>query len=365
MELRELFGKINQGLSIAEAVMNGTGVTDPRIALAGFFNRRISTVEGYHRSLDYLIYPNYDDIPSLHHREIVTFRSGKNRLTGYLMKVKSPKGVVLCVHGYNSLSDNGNALFHEFFLKEGFDVFAIDLTSCGRSEGLGIAGLHQSALDVVSAENYLASRRDTKRLPLFLFGHSWGAYGCLASLNFNLKPVGVFAFSGFTNPYELMVGTAEGKVGPFAGIGRDDFIKALQERGGEYWNLSAIDGINNAPDTNIYLFHGSEDTTIKKGVNAVAGHRFKGHHVKTYLLKGRNHGNLFYTEESLKYNNAVRQLAKQTLEPYGGKLKNAPKDVIENFLASFDKMRCSVLDAKTFSYVSSGLEESLGVSTVK
>lgn len=365
MELRSLFAKINQGLSIAEAALNGHGITDPRIALAGFFNRRISTVESYHQSLDYLIYPNYEDIPLLHSRKIVTFLSGENHLRGYLMEVKSPRGIVLCVHGYNSLSDNGNALFHEFFLKEGFDVFALDLTACGRSEGIEIPGLHQSALDVVAAEHYLSSRSDLKTLPLFLFGHSWGAYGCLASLNLNAKPVGVFAFSGFTDPYELMVGTAKGKVGPLAGIGRDDFIQALQERGGEYWNLSALEGIKHASDTNIYLFHGSEDKTIPLGVNAVAGHTFQGHHVKRYLLKGRNHGDLFYTEESLKYNNAVKELAQQTFAPYEGKWRKAPKDIVETFLSSFDKMKCSVLNQETFSYVSSGLVESLALSTIK
>lgn len=350
MDLKNLLGKLSQGISIADAILNSEGKFDPRIVLAGFLDRRISTVESFEHSNDYFLMPSYRDFPNLAKREIVTFPSGKNKLTGYIYRSELPKGVVIVVHGYNALADNCMAQFSSLFLASGYDVFAIDLTACGRSEGHHLDGMYQAALDVVEAENYLLSRKEFSHLPFFLFGHSWGAYGCLASLNVSSLPLAVFSFAGFSTPIDIMLGTVSGKIGPLSKMNREGLDEALKERNEKYWNLSAIDGINNSAKTNVYLFHGEKDKTVPYKKFSVVGNSFQSNNVKQAILKDRDHNNLFYDDDSVKYFSDVLKNMKTALE--GEKqIFKARKDLKEEFLNSFDRMKCCQLNKEIFSYI--------------
>lgn len=355
MDLKNVLAKMSQGVSIADAVLNSEGILDPRIVLAGFLDRRISTVESFEKSNDYYLFPSFRDFPNLANREVVKFLSGKNRLTGYIYRVSSPKGVVIVAHGYNALADNCISQFSSRFLDDGYDVFAIDLTACGRSEGYHLDGMYQSALDIVAAEKYLLSRKEFSILPLYLFGHSWGAYGCLASLNISTLPVAVFSFAAFSTPVDLMIGSVSSKIGPLSKINNDGLNEALRERGGEYWNLSAIDGVINAKKTNIYLFHGNKDERIPYKKFSVAGNKFSNKNVKEFILENRGHNNLFYTDESISYQAAVMELMK-TIFNKSKNISKATKETQERFENSFNRRLSRVPNPKIFEYISSEMD---------
>ena len=341
MDFKTIFGKMNQGLSIAEALSEGKALTDPRIAVSAFLNRRISTMEEYEDSFASLLYPSRHDYPELQEREVVSFRSGTNELKGYLYRVLAPRGIVLCVHGYHSLSDNANANFQAFFVRQGFDVFAMDLTACGRSDGFSIVGMQQAAFDVVAAETYLSSRPSLALLPLYLFGHSWGAYGVLASLNFNTTPKAVFAFSGFTDPVSLMLGSAESKVGTIPEAQKEGLIEALKERDPNHYRLSAVTGIENAKHTDVYLFHGEEDKAISKDIAAAAQSYSRPVAVRWIPVCG--HSDLFYSAASRAYVTDVKALLANTVGKYK-KVSQIPAQEKADFQNHFDRRLCAVLE---------------------
>lgn len=350
MDIKSLLGKINQGVSIMDAVFSSDNVADPKIALAGFLDRRISTPQTFQESNDYFLYPSFRDFPLIQRREVLSFPSGKNHLTGYLYKTLSPKGIIIFVHGYNSLADGYMSQFVTTFTESDYDVFAIDLTCCGRSEGLYLDGMFQSALDVVAAEEYIKSRVEYRFLPVFLLGHSWGAYGCLASLNLSSLPLGVFAFSAFSNPMDLMLGNASTKVGNIVDLTKESLEEAMKERSAEYWNLSAIDGINKSKDTYINLYHAKNDRTVVYGKYSVAGNNFENPNVRTTLIKNRDHNNLFYTDESAEYEENVKKTFKEKY-PKQKRISKMPKEMQEEFLHSFDRKRMAVLNANIFNSI--------------
>lgn len=345
MDWKAFFGKINNGVAIADALLNGESLLDPNIGLAAMFDRRISTVDGYFSSYDPLLVLTRNDFPELKHRQEIIFKSGKNRLYGYLYQPKvSPKGIVLCVHGLNSLSDNHNAIFQAHFLNRGYVVFAIDLTASGRSGGLQIDGLHQSALDIAEAEKYLKSRTDLNRLPIALFGHSWGGYGVAASLALDNTPVAVVALSGFKCPIDEMVGLVASKAGPLAESQRPSLTKALQERAGQYALLSAEEAIKKNKKTRVLLIHGTEDKIVPYPKVATAGCDYHQRNVKKIILKGRTHTDLFFSDPSVAYMEKVEKMKKELVDKYGKSPADCPKEDMNAFLSSFDKRMTCVLD---------------------
>lgn len=343
MDFQTILGKINQGVSIADSLLNSGRGFSPSVVISGIFDRRISTISSFQKSNDYFLYPSFEDMPSLASREIVAFPSRKNYLAGYLYRVLSPKGMVIVVHGYNALADNSMSLFPEYFIQHGYNVFSIDFTACGRSEGLSIPGLEESAFDVLAAEEFLKQRNEFSSLPLFLLGHSWGAYGVLASLNFNQAPKAVFAFAGFTTPVDMMLGSAQNKVGSLIDNGKEDFINALKKRDPDCWNLSAIEGIEKAKNTDIYLFQGKEDKIVLPHF-AVSNFSYSNPRVHSFFFENRGHNNLFYNEESILYAHSVKERANQIFQPYKGKIISAPKEIKDSFLQSSDKRKCCILD---------------------
>lgn len=154
-------------------------------------------------------------------------------LRGYLYRNGLSKGLVLYVHGIKGQADDYYAIGEDYFVRKGYDVFAIDLTASGRSEGMGIDGLHQSALDVKAAYEYIRSRGDFEHCPIYFFGHSWGAYGVAASLNFpNVRPCAIAAMSGFNTPLEEMLALPSSALGIPLDIGKEDLKAALKAREG-------------------------------------------------------------------------------------------------------------------------------------
>lgn len=105
----------------------------------------------------------YDYYKKDYSRINVSFKSGENTLQGYIYGSKNDKGLIVFAHGIGC--------GHEYRLSEitwfvdmGWRVFAYDGTGCCTSEGNGIKGLPQSALDMDSAltfvENDFGSNSD-------------------------------------------------------------------------------------------------------------------------------------------------------------------------------------------------------------
>lgn len=359
MDWYSLLGKINQGASVAKSLLEKEGRLDPSVALGALFDRRISTIDSFHASFEYLTENSYEDYPSLAHRDVYTFQNDrKTKLVLYGYRHPSPKGIVLCVHGLNALSDNHSAAFHDYFLQHGYDVFALDLSACGRSGGFGIPGLHQSALDVASAVAFIHSIAEFSPLPICLFGHSWGAYGVGASLSLNSLPVAACCIAGFEDPWAIMLGLPKSKVGPIAELSQDSVKEAMIARGGDLCFLSASESIENA-SIPVLLVHGDQDNvTGMKGVSLTA-HKYHRRGIEKIIKKGCGHVNVFYPKEVNEYRAKVQEMVAPLKKKYGSAAK-LPEEVRAELVSSFSKAMCTQLDQKLFERIEALFAHSCG-----
>ena len=166
MDKKKVLEGLFTGLEIANSVRNSGSKMDPSVALSAVFSRRMSDEESFASSIESKIYLSRKDFPLLSSREEFRFVSGKNRLAGYLYRAEGiAKGLVLYVHGIKGQADDNYAIWQNRFVASGYDVFAIDLTASGRSEGLGIDGLSQSAVDANNAFSFLTSCSDIPHEP--------------------------------------------------------------------------------------------------------------------------------------------------------------------------------------------------------
>jgi len=347
MDWKKTLGRINSGVKITSNIIESGTILDPNIILSAAFDRRISTYQEFLSSYEPYLRLDWRDFPTLSHPKRIAFKSENNLLRGYLYLPHNPLGIVLAVHGINSLSNNHNAIFHDHFFRRGFAVLAIDLTACGESEGLGIKGLHQSALDVASALKWIHGQEKLNSLPLYLFGHSWGGYGVCASLAFDTSPKAIASFSGFLDPWAMILGLPENYVGEIAHIGESKVHEAYAIRAGEFAFLSAYEAINNSQKTQVLLVHGSQDEVIKPR-SALAYASYTNPRIRTIIRNNADHNNLFYSKECRLYQNEVGKSLKELKKAYGRKVSDVPSSALEAFKSSFSREKCSVLDEELF-----------------
>jgi hypothetical protein len=332
-------------LKIAKAAYVYGGLFGARIAQIGIFDKRGSSIEEYERSFDYRLYKTRKDYPALAKRSVLHFPSGENTLTGYLYRVASPKGLVLAVHGFASLADGDGCAYQDYFVRHGYDVFAIDLTASGRSEGSSTIGLHQSAYDVAAAEKAIHANKSLAALPLFLIGHSWGAFGVSASLNFDQSPRAVCEMSGYYQPDIAMASLVRQHAGPFADATKWQMDDALKERAGDDAFLSALKGMSKAKKTHLILVHGDQDDVIDfkdASIFAQSG-VIKNTHVLKLLQKGKKHDGVWFTAKAGVYAAQMKQAAKELLDQYKT-WGDVPSETLAAFNALVDPEKASELD---------------------
>jgi len=360
MDVNKILAGLRMGLNIADAVKEAGGdILDPNVGLTLFFDRRFSNASTLGRTVDSLVYLFRDDFPSLSFREVVSFPSCGNTLKGYLYRTAQTwhKGLVLYVHGLTGQADDIYAIGQDRFLSAGYDVFAIDLTASGRSGGNGIPGLHQSALDVKAATEYLSTRGDLNGMPLFFFGHSWGAYGVAASLNFaSVRPHAVAAVSGFDNPLAEMMAIPQEKVGFPIPVDRAPLEEALRRRAGEHYSLSASRGIAES-GVPALVVHGQDDHTVPFAVSTYA--MLGTSHAEKLLLPG-GHMDLFFSPEAASRAKETKQKAGAMLKTEKIDLASLPKESLEQLRSCFDRRGNSILNERLFGAVDAFFTEHAG-----
>lgn len=133
---------------------------------------------------EYTVRYYYEHYEKDYPREEVTLLSGENTLHAYIYGQQNDKALLVFGHGSGG--------FHEdymdhivWFVDHGYRVFASDLTGSGNSGGKGIMGMPQSAIDMDAILTYIENDPELSGMKKVLYGHSWGAYGVTAVLNFD------------------------------------------------------------------------------------------------------------------------------------------------------------------------------------
>lgn len=170
------------------------------------------------------VFPRYDKeqeelteslMALVEQREYVTFDSGEYELQGYYYMTSDGKSnqLVVIAPGLNSGADNYLRQI-EYFVSDGFDVFAFDSTGSCNSTGKSQIGFSQEVYDLDAALGYVESNYQYE--DVYLFGHSRGGYSVCAMLGSEHEISAVATISGLNSAMEAVMGLSGKYVGKLA-----------------------------------------------------------------------------------------------------------------------------------------------------
>lgn len=293
------------------------------------------------------IQQTYDDLSRDFARSEVKFMSEDNELTGYLYgPAKDPKGLVVISHGIGGGADS---YIQEatYFAKRGYRVLSFSNTGSHESEGAGTTGLSQSVIDLDAALDYVEAQEEFEKLPVFLYGHSWGGYAVTAILNYDHEIAGVVSVAGYNTPMEMIMEWAEPSLGmlrypeyPYIWI----YQKLLF---GGASNLSAAEGINSV-ETPVLVIHGTEDEAIAYDGASIMAHRDEITNPNVVFMtcdeeNQNGHTNLYMAKSATAYRADLEEEMQLLRAEYGG-AQNIPEDVLDDWYADVDREKASELD---------------------
>ena len=185
-----------------------------------------------------------------------------HRLAGYKYsrEGQKPKALFVFVHGLCGSHKNYLDVCN-FFVSNGYAVFAYDATGNGESEGKKVGGFAQGLADLDYVLNYVKALPEYQGLSIMLMGHSWGGF-CVANiLNFHPDVKAVVSVSGFDTSIALLKQYSEAHMGKMAALLMP--YVSLYERicWGKYAKTSGCDGFANS-QAKVMVIHSSDDATV-------------------------------------------------------------------------------------------------------
>ncbi len=292
------------------------------------------------------------DYASMSEREEIPFKCHNETLMGYLYQASNPHGVIICAHGVGSLADSNNAQYENYFINQGWDVFAIDMTACGQSTGKGMKTLHESKFCVKYAIETVSKHQMTKGLPIYLIGHSWGGYGVIAGSD-KTDVKAVVSFAAYDTPAGMMYSFAEARAGAIVSLSKPGFDFALTAFYGNESYVAASDVIKRNRDIKYYVVQGDVDNTVILKNYSVYDHvydkEFKN--TKSVLLEGIGHSSPWKSKEAHDYYASYIEPGLEDLHKQYG--KTIPEDKLGAFVATIDKEKSSELNLSLMNDINS------------
>lgn len=298
---------------------------------------------------EYTIYQTYDDLSRDYGREQVTFMSEDHQLTGYLYgPARDAKGIVVISHGIGGGADS-YIKEAAYFAKRGYRVLSFSNTGSHESEGEGTMGLSQSVIDLDAALDYIEAQEEFEKLPVLLFGHSWGGYAVTSILNYDHEIAAAASVAGYNTPMEMIMEWSKPNMGAISYVAYPYILAYQKVLFGAASNLSAAEGIDSV-DTPVLIIHGTQDEVVSYNGASIISHRDEITNPNTVFLtwdkEGANgHTNLFYSSEALEYAAELEESMDALLKEYRVESEEKlPKTVRDAWYESVDRARVSELD---------------------
>ena len=299
----------------------------------------------------------YEDFVNEYNQRIVNFPSGDNQLTGYIYGENSDKGIVVVAHGIGGGADSYFAQV-KHFIDNGYCVFAYDCTGSHMSEGKTTNGFPQAVLDLNAALNWL-NTQDNLSKPVLLFGHSWGGYAVASILNYDHEIAAVVSISGVNSAFEIVNDQAIDMMGVF-GYTQIPTLNLVQYlKFGRAAGYTAVEGINSTTIP-ILIIHGKEDTVVPYNGCSIIAHKAEiknpnVSYITTTSTQGK-HNSLFWSEESLEYQNNVNNEYTKLYDEYDGK---PPYEERVKFISTINDDLMSELNSDLFDSIDVFFEKAI------
>jgi pimeloyl-ACP methyl ester carboxylesterase len=117
-------------------------------------------------------------------KEIILETSDGKKLKGWLIYSEKSKGIIICLHGYPA--NKADILPVVEFLYPEFSLLLFDFRAHGESQGKVCYFGLKEFLDVKSAIDFIKNNKETKDLPIGIWGYSFGgAVGIISASKFN------------------------------------------------------------------------------------------------------------------------------------------------------------------------------------
>ena len=299
--------KILDGMFIAKNGAHGINATAVTVAYQAIFTRC--------NRPDYTVKYGeycYERVKNILPRSEFFFKVKGTKLKAYYYESKKKLGIVIVSHGIKSGADDYIPLI-KYVVQNGFDVFAYDVTGTYESEGDNTVGMCQAIIDLEGAIKYVQSSYMFSNMPIFLIGHSWGAYAAASVLSLCDGISGCAAIAGMNNGCNMMVDKATqyvGKIGAVPGPLFDEYQRMLF---GDYVDCNAVAGINSKPIP-VLVAHGITDKTITFNTQSIISHKneFTNKNVQYYIGRGLNggHDDIWHSKEAYIYKKEIDSDAK-------------------------------------------------------
>ena len=258
--------------------------------------------------------PNYSLIPGEYlysriadrlPRKELCFEPHDTPLQGYYYPARHGRGTVILRHGLHSGADDYLPLT-EALVGRGYNVFTYDATGTFESKGDSTVGMCQAIIDLEATVKYLRTQDEFSKTPLYLLGHSWGAYAVTSSLCTVDGISACAAIAGMNNGVNMIADKAREyvKVNSLVEFPETVFRMYQKLLFGRYIDMCAVDGINRAKIPTL-IAHGVDDKTVRYMNQSISSHRpaITNENVTYYIGKGLNggHSNIWHSHTAVAY----------------------------------------------------------------
>ena len=233
----------------------------------------------------------FKEHPALLHEDFCCPSDKGTLIRGLLLSPsEDPRALIVMTHGYNMSCENYMPLAHRF-TEAGFRVLMFDGTGVGMSGGEKAYGLPQHILDMKAVLDAVQADPALSRLPLLLFGHSWGGYAacCVPALShYPLK--GILTCAAFRKSSSSMIPTIRKRY-PLAS---PVFIAAAEAMErllfGRVASLTSSEGLKLA-GCPARLYHSRDDAVVgfEESFEAMRREQADEDNVVFVAMNGRNH----------------------------------------------------------------------------
>ena len=281
-------------------------------------------------SFDKIKSTSVEDFDGLSAQKEEFLSSEDEQLVGYFYSYpqESYKGLVVFAHGMGSGGHLPYMPIIEALAQRGYLVFAYDATANGESEGDSLRGLPQGISDLDSAIDHVQKNEKYASMPLFLVGHSWGAYSVGNVLALHPEVDAAVLLSGFDSSLDMMCKDAEQYVGGFLVSVAKPFLAIYNwVKFGSLAGASVVDAVSES-DARVLVVHSSDDTVAPMaiGYDSLYEEFSNDARVDFVLYEDRGHGYIYCSEESASYRNELEESYSKYVEQNGGE----PSDELES-----------------------------------